>query len=267
MTINTNILIITLDSCRWDTYEIANSQNIDKILNVRPAYTHGTYTLPAHLSIYSGILPNVKEKVPYYNRFCKQLIRIENRYTESKDALIVLPKDSLNIITGLKAYGYHTSGFGAVSWFKNNLLTQYFDNFIFTGIHLDNQIELFKNEVNNTVSPFFCLLNIGETHEPYKYGGLVKETYLSRARTKTFSHTGFLDEDFNSQIKAIEFIDRRFNNLISYLNNLTRKTIIVLTADHGECFGEDNLYGRGFYHEKIMEVPLGIGYSNGENID
>jgi glucan phosphoethanolaminetransferase (alkaline phosphatase superfamily) len=30
----------------------------------------------------------------------------------------------------------------------------------------------------------------------------------------------------------------------------------VVTADHGECLGEQGLYGHAFHHEKVMEVPL-----------
>jgi glucan phosphoethanolaminetransferase (alkaline phosphatase superfamily) len=30
----------------------------------------------------------------------------------------------------------------------------------------------------------------------------------------------------------------------------------MVTADHGECFGEDGLWGHAIYHPKIMHVPL-----------
>ena len=35
-----------------------------------------------------------------------------------------------------------------------------------------------------------------------------------------------------------------------------RPTTVVVTADHGECLGEEGLYGHAFHHEKVMEVPL-----------
>ena len=31
---------------------------------------------------------------------------------------------------------------------------------------------------------------------------------------------------------------------------------IIIASDHGECFGEDGLWGHSFYHEKIMTVPI-----------
>lgn len=31
---------------------------------------------------------------------------------------------------------------------------------------------------------------------------------------------------------------------------------VLMVGDHGETFGEDGLYGHGFYHPKVMEVPF-----------
>jgi len=45
---------------------------------------------------------------------------------------------------------------------------------------------------------------------------------------------------------------------MKFLSQLQRGTIVVICADHGECFGEDGLHGHGFYHLKVIEVPLGI---------
>jgi hypothetical protein len=32
----------------------------------------------------------------------------------------------------------------------------------------------------------------------------------------------------------------------------------IICADHGDCWDEDNLWGHGMHHEKVLEVPLVI---------
>ena len=87
---NTSFLIITLDCCRWDTFERANTGLLDSLCEFRMAYTHGTYTLPAHISIFAGILPDVRDDIPYYNRFSKNLFRVSARKIE-KDSFMEFP--------------------------------------------------------------------------------------------------------------------------------------------------------------------------------
>ena len=35
-----------------------------------------------------------------------------------------------------------------------------------------------------------------------------------------------------------------------------RDATIVLTADHGDCWGEDGLWEHGISHRRTLEVPL-----------
>lgn len=253
-----NFLIITLDSCRWDTYLKAKTPNLDSLLKLKKAYSQGTYTLPSHLSIYSGILPSVWEEIPLYNRFKKDLFRVDIRPVLN-EPYIMFPKDTYNIITGLKKKGYNSYGTGAVGWFRHPLLNQYFDKFLYSGINLEKQVNFLLSCLNSNEEPFFALLNIGETHEPYEYGGEIKETGVARNRMRAFSNIGYLDKEHGKQIACLEFIDYHLNIFFNKLVKRTNlPTTIIICGDHGECFGEDGFYGHGFFHEKVMEVPLGI---------
>ena len=42
----------------------------------------------------------------------------------------------------------------------------------------------------------------------------------------------------------------------SVLDRLPPSSALVVTADHGECLGEQGLYGHAIHHEKVLEVPL-----------
>ena len=106
------------------------------------------------------------------------------------------------------------------------------------------------------------ILNIGETHEPYEFGGQIDEITESRTRMRLFSDDGFLDKCFTKQSQSLQYIDTLFKDLLYIISNRQEGTIMVVCSDHGDCFGEDGLYGHGFYHEKVMEVPIGFGEIN-----
>ena len=55
------------------------------------------------------------------------------------------------------------------------------------------------------------------------------------------------------QVAATAFLDKAICRLLS---QVPENTIVVICADHGECFGEDGFWGHGFNHPKVLEVPL-----------
>jgi len=252
-----NILLITLDSCRWDVFLKANTPNFNKLGAFKKAYSHATYTLPSHISIFSGLLPHCFEKLPFYNRFERGLFRICERSINSK-AHIEFPSGTKNIIEGLKRKGYETLGTGAMSWFKNPILTHSFDSFFFSGISIEKQINFILDKRNNDI-PNFLFINIGETHEPYEVGTDILEKNQLRSNMRAFSNIGFLQEYFDMQINCVEYLDTKIKKLVEQIiQESKRDLLLIICADHGECFGEDGLYGHGFYHPKVMEVPLCI---------
>ena len=257
VTDKTNFIILTLDCCRWDTFNQANTKLLDTLCEFRMAYTHGTYTLPAHISIFAGILPDVRDDIPYYNRFSKNLFRISSRKIE-KTSFVEFPNGTKNIVEGFRSRGYSAYGTGAMSWFRHPLLTSPFDDFYYSEIHFDSQADYLLSKVKKNSGPYFLFANIGETHEPYEFGGHIEESLNSRARMRDFNDAGFISDDFDKQVKCVEYLDTKIFDLIKSLQKYCNDLVVVICGDHGECFGEDGLYGHGFYHEKIMEVPLGI---------
>lgn len=253
-----NFLLITYDSCRWDTYHSAKTLKVDTFCKARKAYTQGTFTFAAHMAIYQGILPQVRARIPFYNRYSRQLIRIANRPT-LVPSLITFTQGTVDIIRGFSANGYYTLGIGAVEWFKHPALTDPFEDFFFTGIHAHQQVCLFQENISEREPPFFSLINFGETHDPYEYTPApVTYPRISRPRQLDGEPTEFDHDGFHRQIKCCEFLDKRVGEILTYLQGLERSTVVVLCGDHGECFGEDNLIGHGFYHPKVMEVPVAI---------
>jgi glucan phosphoethanolaminetransferase (alkaline phosphatase superfamily) len=55
------------------------------------------------------------------------------------------------------------------------------------------------------------------------------------------------------QVQALEYVDSHLPELLELLPD---RCDLMILADHGECFGEEGLWGHSFYHPKVMEVPF-----------
>jgi arylsulfatase A-like enzyme len=118
--------------------------------------------------------------------------------------------------------------------------------------------------------PAFYMLNVGETHYPY---ALPHEDPKDWPRISgvhgVFKHMGDpaadapeqffdqaqLDELRQRQVDAVAYLDE--NVFPRLFEKLPADTWVVVTADHGELFGEDGLFGHGpIQHPKVTEVPF-----------
>jgi len=126
----------------------------------------------------------------------------------------------------------------------------------------------------DTARPSFYMLNIGETHYPYAkpnedssmwprisgVNGVFKKMdeavgpdgQLIKDQTQFFDHEK-LEQLRARQIDAVRYLDDVFQELFDLV---PKNTHIVITADHGELFGEMGYFGHGpIMHEKCFEVP------------
>ena len=125
--------------------------------------------------------------------------------------------------------------------------------------------------------PSFHLLNVGETHYPY---ALPDEDPAEWPRISgvhgVFKHLddavvggplaegadredAFFDDDRLAelrarQVRAATYVD----SLLARLYDVVPpRTWIIVTADHGELFGEGGYFGHGpIVHDKVFEVPF-----------
>lgn len=136
-------------------------------------------------------------------------------------------------------------------------------------------------EVRIRNKPFFLFLNYMDAHRPY----LAPEPFYSRFRDKnlppiTAEALGSITEQVNNGIHPLDNDDKRYlvsqydggiaymdseiKNLVDRLRKLGLydNTMIVITADHGEAFGEHNRMSHaiGSVYEDQIYVPLLIKY-------
>ena len=253
---STNLALVTVDALRYDSAINANTPNLTDLIkkhhsegpdNWVKVGAHGTYTLPAHISMFqAGILPSMNLphlKAPYNRNYVK-LFRAQLNWTRNNKALYPTP-EAPNIVKGFSQLGYRTVGVGGVHWFNNKYETskeiwnQYFDEFYWDESFAEENKNCFENQLAflsklNLTSkklPLFFFLNVAATHFPY---------------------LGF-EKSVSGQMKAFEYVDSHFPALLSLL---PRPLHLLIMADHGECFGEDGLWEHSCYHPMVMEVPM-----------
>lgn len=253
-----NQILITLDSLRWDTFAQANLPFL-KSFPFNRCWSHGTFTFAAHQAFFAGKMPHSFDGEEYFDTCAasarrsvvrKQIWRLANPESVRPGLLVV---EGRNLKDGLRHKGYTTIGTGAMNWFDpdkpaSEWLRADFDEFRFfpnksagDGRNIELQIEWAAAQVAKTRGPYFLFMNIGETHHPYNCRG-------HRLR----ADWGDAALCAAAQRASLEYIDGLLADLFSRLDNY----FAVICGDHGDCWGEDGLWGHGFYHPRVLEVPM-----------
>ena len=260
-----NQVFITIDSLRWDTFEAAQLPFLRSLGDWKKAFTQATYTFPAHMSFFVGKLPQTNDNTEFYDTVAgrcdasgrmqrnRQFYRLDNPEAP-RAALQSL--DGSNIIEGFRRRGYTTVGTGAVSWFNPALaagryLTESFEHYrFFDGPHnashasARRQVDWVQETLSRVSAPWFLFINFGETHHKFVYEGCPWFDAPGQYGNAT--------ECKRRQRACLEYLDGQFARLLSPLTDYD----LVICGDHGEVLGEDGLWGHGFHHPKIMEVPM-----------
>ena len=203
--------------------------------------------------MFVGFTPGVaSQRAPYVNPKFGKIFKIHHRGFGTP-GMSFFELNGENIIQGFKHLGYRALGTGAVGWFNpetdpGRLLTADFDRFYFppTIPNLQKQLQWLSAELSVSGGPSFVFLNIGETHLPYYFDGAPwdpKELLLTKKDVAGCKRR---------QRGCLEYVDGKIAPLLEAFKNGT----IVVCSDHGDCWGEDGLWGHGFHHEKVLEVPL-----------
>ncbi len=136
----------------------------------------------------------------------------------------------------LSALGGLITSFGLVGHFDEE---QYVRGPQFAGA--DQLLDaLMKRLAEPGVGPFFAFAHMIDAHAPYTRRG-VKGTPYQR------------------YLAGVEFIDEQLGRLFAFLveHHLDDRTTIILSADHGEAFGEHETYYHAVtVYDELMHVPL-----------
>ena len=271
-----NFIIVILDSCRYDSFMAAEPKTLQKLGKVEKRYTYASWTAPSHYNLLTGLLPHTTPPNVYASEYYKEDFF---NYNERLGAEGI---DFAKMVPGLWFPGLMRNTLGYSTHARVSLpvlnpktgINRDFDTFQLMDSHNDMAAMLPTMKFDSD-RPSFYLLNVGETHYPYAVPGEdtshlprisgVNGVFKKMNDAIDPDHPDFkeefqffdqekLDTLRDCQINTVKYIDGVFEKLFDMV---PENTHIVVTADHGELFGEAGYFGHGpIMHDKVFEVPF-----------
>jgi arylsulfatase A-like enzyme/Tfp pilus assembly protein PilF len=243
---DTNVLLITIDTLRYDRLGILSDRyvktpHLDALARrsalFTHAYAHTPLTRPSHTNILTGTTPL------YHGVSDNPGFRLEDRY------------ETLAQI--LKARDYKTAAFvGAFVLDARFGLNKGFDLYDDdTGFAEHEEFDVVERTADKVVKPamdwigaqrekWFCWVHVFDAHDPY--------TPPEPFRTE------YANDPYSGEVA---FVDAELGRLFDALekSGALEKTVVIVTADHGEAFGEKEELRHGFFaYNDTLHVPLFI---------
>ncbi len=163
------------------------------------------------------------------------------------------------------------------------------DASLFTIYTFNRLRHILSNEITEIDRPFFIFVNLMQTHGKYNPPRLVRGLFSKKLYRKKFKSLYKKEDiwfdyylksksncwpDFLNYLSAlydeeILFLDKILFNFLSYikLQKYWDNTIIIITSDHGELFGEHGHVHHVFTtYNELIYIPLIIKWSKDINI-
>ncbi len=265
------MVLIILDSARYDLTKKARTPNLNRLGKLEKRYSYASWTSPSHYSLLMGQMPHCSPKMvfaseTYQKDFAQWKTRTGAKALSFKD---LLPEFSLP--KTLQGLGYSTHARVSLPVLNPRTpFSRHFNSYKLMSKHNEFHIMLkdIKLERNH---PKFYFLNLGETHYPYLIPGetLDQEIPSLHGLHGTLKHMGDsakkrkklaffslkqLRQMKERQLAAIEYVDKKIGELFE---TAPKNTHFIVTSDHGELFGEEGYFGHGpIFHPKVFEVPF-----------
>ncbi|HJZ13036.1 MAG TPA: sulfatase-like hydrolase/transferase [Acidobacteriota bacterium] len=251
---NCNILLVTIDTLRADHlpaygYTRIRTPHLDKLadqsLIFEDAISQVPMTLPAHVSLLTGLLPMT--------------------HGVRDNSGFILDSKARTLTEILKDNGYQTAAFVSAFVLDSQFgidqgFDLYSDSFTLaqgqvsnTDVHRiaeETQIEVNAWLQQNYRQKFFLWVHYYDPHDPYR----PPEPFLTEYKSSPYDG-------------EIAYTDHVFGDLMAKLDQLELpdNTIVVVTGDHGEGLGEHKEQTHSlFIYNATQHVPLMIRLPNGE---
>jgi len=270
---NLNVILITIDTLRADHlscygYQRPTSPHIDAFAKnstvFKRVYSSAPWTVPSIASMFTG-----KYSFEHGAHTFKVL--------EPRNNVNPLDVSYVTLAEVLKKEGYKTGAFVANAGFLSERwqLNQGFDTYhverVYAKVLNENIFEWIDAQNGKN---FFLFINYIDTHWPYNtmsHPGFLKEPavqdkgeLLRSLRNKVLPGTGTVPQTLAQKVinqydTAVVNVDEQVGALLNYLSKaeLFSKSIIVITSDHGEFFGEHHLTGHSKdIYQEVLWVPL-----------
>lgn len=303
-----NILLVILDTARRDAVEPfgAPAGATPTIADLarrgaafERAYSNCSWTMPAHASMFSGLLPRrmglaqapdgLNSVRPILESFRDRLLPVVlssrgydtqawvTNHWVSRHAGFDLGFRDFQLVDSERTQRMEALVSGGrraqLAWASEGLLSRHDDGAAEVGRQLVDSIRRWEGK------PTFWFVNLTECHSPYlpprPWNDLPPWDRV-RAALDVRRHLNFVAiclyaagrQDVTPE--AFERMKRLYRRAISYMDDwlsgilealetkrILDETLVIVTSDHGENFGEDGLIAHGFsLDERLINVPL-----------
>jgi len=270
-----NFIIVILDSLRYDSFMAAQPKVIGRLGKVEARYSYASWTAPSHYNLLTGLFPHTSPDNVYASEYYKEDFFNYNARLGAKGIEFAKMVPGLWLPELLRnTLGYKTHARVSLPVLNPKTgINRCFDSFELMDSHNDMRAML-PTMTFDSDRPSFYLLNVGETHYPYalpdedssmwprisgvngvfkKLDANVDEKGNLVKSDEEFFNQDKLDQLRERQINTVRYLDDVFEELYDMV---PKNTHIVVTADHGELFGEKGYFGHGpIMHDKCFEVP------------
>ena len=268
-----NVLLVTLDTTRADHlgcygYARETSPHLDALAAEATRYTRaiapGTWTLPSHASLFTGKCPTSHgaRYDPTGSLVLASAIPDRPSLNEYRVRGVAASETTLAGLLG--AAGYRTGGVAGGPWLKKVFgLGTGFEWWDDDGVgSVNGRIAGDVNAralpwIEGVAEPFFLFLNYFDAHSPLTPPPGFADPFLP---APIVPGTRATPEQLLALYDGeIRYADHHLGEVIAALKrrNLYDRTWIIVTADHGELFGEHGARGHGEEpYQEVVHVPL-----------
>ena len=243
-----NVILISIDTLRSDHlssygYPLNTSPNIDRLAKegvlFKNSIVQAPWTYPSHSSMLTSMYPSA----------------LGYKFPGNDDFSTQIPSAVTTLAEILKYNGYLTFSFNGGA----NVSAQrgFSKGFSYYNEKWLEDIEVVYQNITDWISShqkdkFFLFFHTYEVHE-------FQKTDHEIFSHKTLNKPDILKRDIALYDSRIKLVDNYIGLLDQYLKShrLKRKTLIIITSDHGIAFYEHGLFGHGFYlYDELLKVPL-----------
>jgi arylsulfatase A-like enzyme len=238
-----NVVIVTLDTTRADRlpaygFMDASMPHLDRLAAEGVVFDRATsvapLTLPAHASLFTGLLPpahgvrdNADRPLAERHTTLAEVLRARGFRTGAFVGSVVLGADR-GLAQGFATYGEAVAGDRTRAIPPQRradaVITDAIDWLDTTG-----------------GSPFFLWAHLYDAHRPYEPPEPFRSLYA------------------DPYVAEIAFVDSQIGRLLDALDRrrLAPRTVVIVAGDHGESLGEHGEDDHGiFVYESVLRVPL-----------
>ena len=291
-----NVLLVVLDTVSEEYLQAAQLPKFQaamaKGVRFSNAYATSPWTLPSHLSMFTGLWRHEVEGNLFLSKW---------------------KADSTTLAEWLRDHGYRTGGFVGNTYYCSASTGidrgfDHYEDFYATAGTLAKHNKFFHRFNNSSVSvrmglfdrfgrksaaevndgflkwidgheqgrPFFAFLNYFDAHDPYvppkEYRNSELTSFENRmlmrfwwTKRKEKLTEGDVEVAKRAYIDCMRYMDDEWDKLVQQLESrgVLDNTIVIITADHGEHFGEKGVFGHAnSLYEQLVHVPFSISWGD-----